>query len=66
MQQSFLTKLVLKLGLAKDERQVPAVLVAIAILALVIMFIVWPKGGGDDNQLPSPSELSMNNAYLYV
>ena len=54
--QSFITKLVLRLGLAKSERQVPAVLVAIAVLAVVVMFVAWPKSTNDVSQ-PSPAEI---------
>jgi len=55
--QSFITKLVLKLGLAKSERQVPMVLMAIIALAVVIMYIAWPSAGNDSGGLPSPAEI---------
>jgi len=61
--QSSITKLIIKLGLAKSERQVPVVLMAIIALAVVIMFIAWPSAGNNDGGLPSPSEIeaSLNN-----
>ena len=55
--QSSITKLILKTGLAKSERQVPAVLMAIIALAVVIMFVAWPKGGAETGGLPSPAEI---------
>jgi len=55
--QSSITKLVLKLGLAKSEKQVPIVLMAIIALAVVVMFVAWPSAGNDDGGLPSPSEI---------
>ncbi len=45
--QSFITKLVLKTGLAKSERQVPKVLLIFTALAVVVMFVVLTSGGGD-------------------
>ena len=42
--QSWPTKLVIKLGLAKDTKQATVVLIAIAVLALVLMFIFFPRG----------------------
>lgn len=42
--QSFLTGLVLKLGLAKDAKQAQSVLIIIGILAIVVMFFAWPSG----------------------
>ena len=51
--QSFLTKLILKLGLAKSEKQVQPVLLAILALAIVIMFIVW--SGGDSSERINPT-----------
>jgi len=42
--QSWLIKLVIKLGLAKDAKQASVVLIAIGVLALVLAFIFWPKG----------------------
>ena len=41
--QSWITKIVLKLGLAKDPRQAVVVLIAIGILAVVVGFVLWPK-----------------------
>jgi len=52
--QSFITKLILKLGLAKNEKQVPVVLLAIVALAIVITFIAWPKSG--DSKRVSPAK----------
>ncbi|MBL4644788.1 MAG: hypothetical protein JKX80_02895 [Candidatus Pacebacteria bacterium] len=43
---SWLIKLVIKLGLAKDAKQASIVLIAIGVLALVLAFIFWPKGAG--------------------
>ncbi len=40
---SWLMKLVLSSGLAKDEKQASIVLLAIGVLALVLMFIFWPR-----------------------
>ncbi len=54
--QSFITRLILKFGLAKNEKQVPIVLIAIIILALVITFIMWPRAEVN-NSLPSPAEI---------
>ncbi len=57
---SWPTKLVLKLGLAKNKEQAPKVLLIIAILALIVMFVV---GFGSGNtvpaeDLPTPDELT--------
>lgn len=41
---SWLTKLVIRLGLAKDAKQAVYVLIAIGVLALVLAFIFWPRG----------------------
>lgn len=41
--QSFIVKLIIKAGLAKDEKSAQPVMLAIAALALVVMFIFWPR-----------------------
>ncbi len=52
--QSSITKLVLRLGLAKSEKQVPVVLIAIVALAVVITFVAWPKS--NETERVSPAE----------
>lgn len=42
--QSWLTKLVIQLGLAKDAKQAAVVLIVIGVVAAGLMFIFWPKG----------------------
>lgn len=44
--QSWPTKLVIRLGLAKDEKQAGIVMLVIAVLAIVIAFIFWPRSAG--------------------
>lgn len=51
--QSWLTKLVIKLGLAKDPKQASVVLIAIGVLALLIAFFFWPRGA-DYEIVPQP------------
>jgi hypothetical protein len=51
--QSFITRIVLRTGLAKSEKQVPAVLIAITALAFVVMFIIWPRNGQSDRVSPA-------------
>lgn len=41
--QSFIVKLIIKAGLAKDEKSAQPVMIAIAVLAFVVMFIFWPR-----------------------
>lgn len=41
---SWLTKLVIKLGLAKDAKQATIVLIVVAVVAVVLAFVFWPKG----------------------
>ena len=50
---SWLTKLVISLGLAKDAKQASMVLIAIGVLALALAFIAWPKGA-DYEIVPQP------------
>ena len=49
---SFIVRLVLKLGLAKDKNQVNYVLLIIAVLAAVITFLVWPSSNNIEPQAP--------------
>ncbi|QSH39711.1 hypothetical protein JXR01_01755 [Candidatus Kaiserbacteria bacterium] len=42
--QSWPTKLVMKLGLAKDTKQATVVLIAVAVLAVIVAFIFFPRG----------------------
>lgn len=42
--QSWPTKMVIKLGLAKDAKQATVVLIAVAVLALVVAFVFFPRG----------------------
>ena len=51
--RSWLIKLVIKLGLAKDDKQATVVLVVIGIVALILTFIFWP-GGSDYELVPQP------------
>lgn len=51
--QSYITRLVIKLGLAKDEKRAPTVLLAIAVLAVVITFVFWPRSGGGSRTSPA-------------
>jgi hypothetical protein len=53
--QSFITRLIMKTGLAKSEQQVPYVLLAIAALALVAMFVFWPGSGENTIPISSPN-----------
>jgi hypothetical protein len=43
----FPTRLVMKLGLAKNREQAPKVLLVIAVLALMVMFVVGFGGGNN-------------------
>lgn len=50
---SWPTKLVIKLGLAKDARQANVVLVVVGVIAIILAFIFWPKGT-DYEIVPQP------------
>jgi len=44
--QSWPTKLVIRLGLAKDTKQAAIVLTILGVVAIGIALIFWPRGGG--------------------
>lgn len=44
--QSWLTKLLIQLGLAKDAKQAAIVLIILGIAALILTVLFWPRGGG--------------------
>ncbi len=50
--KTFLTGLIMKVGLAKSEKQAQMVLVGIGVFALVAMFFAWPSGGSN---VPRPA-----------
>ncbi len=52
--QSFITRLIIKTGLAKNEKQAPIVLLAIAALAVAVMFVIWPSANTNES-MPDPS-----------
>ena len=51
--QSWPTRMVIRLGLAKDPKQATVVLIAVGVLALVLAFVFWPRSGGFE-QVPQP------------
>lgn len=53
---SSITRLIIKFGLAKDDKQAPIILIAIAVLAVVATFVFWPKSN-DGNRVPPPITL---------
>jgi len=53
--QSWLTKLVIRLGLAKDAKQASIVLIILGVAALILMFIFWPRSGGYEI-VPQPGQ----------
>jgi len=52
--QSWPTKMVIKLGLAKDQKQATMVLIAIAVIAIIVTFIFWPRSSGYE-VVPQPA-----------
>ncbi len=57
--ESWPTRLVIKLGLAKNKEQAPKVLLIIAVSALIVMFVVGFGGRNTvpSEDLPTPDEL---------
>lgn len=56
--ESFLTGLVMKTGLAKTPKQAQVVLIVIGVIALIIMFIIWPGKERYPEATPVPVETS--------
>ena len=51
--QSWLIKLVIRLGLAKNAKQATTVLIVVGVAALVLAFIFWPRSA-DYEIVPQP------------
>ena len=43
--RSWLINAVIKLGLAKDDKQATIVLIIVGVIAIALAFMFWPKGG---------------------
>ncbi|MCD5384484.1 MAG: hypothetical protein LRZ97_01040 [Candidatus Pacebacteria bacterium] len=57
-EDSWPTKLVLKLGLAKSREQAPVVLLVIGVVAVVVMFVVGFGGSNVEvDNGPNPEDL---------
>ncbi|GEM_PF-1216407 len=44
--QSWLTKLVIRLGFAKDAKQAAVVLIVLGVVALILAVVFWPRNSG--------------------
>ncbi len=58
--KSWSINLIIKLGLAKDEKQASIVLIAIGILALVVMVVFWPRSNNQPTPPPATTTQTAN------
>ena len=50
-----MVKMIIKLGLAKDDKQASIVMIGIAVLALVVMVVFWPRSRNTPATPPLPA-----------